>query len=42
MLGWKIWPRVENYLLSILGRERHTTRMGERGNFRRKILYKVE
>jgi hypothetical protein len=42
LLGWEIWPRVEDSLSSDLGREKHTTCVGERGNHKRKILYEVE
>jgi hypothetical protein len=42
MLGEKIWPKVEDSLFFVLGRERHTSHVGERDNLRRKILYEVE
>jgi hypothetical protein len=40
--GWEIFPRAEDSLYSVLGREKHKSHVGERGNHKSNILYKEE
>jgi hypothetical protein len=42
MLGWKIWPMIEDSLFFFLVKEKHTKRVGKRGSCKRRKIVRVE